>query len=488
MTTALVTVGFVAFTTRGQCEVALLNSGSGLGDLYGGNVAIDGDLAVISDSFAANSVGAVYVYRHDGSTWVSETVLFAPTPVSGESFGASVAVSGDVIVVGAYHADAPEFQRGEAHIFRYEPDTSRWNHDICLTASDGDMGDLFGFSVSIDDDVVLIGARNDENKKGVSLSGSAYVYRYKNAAWVEEAKLIDPDGDQLDLFGASVCIDGDVALIGAHGNDHPNVGIGSAFTFRYDRSTWLPEAELTAFDSVGIQWFGRRVSLAENVALVGAPQDDGMTGAAYLFRYDGEQWLEEARLTGSTPVGPNSFFGLDVSISEDAKTIVVGAYQDFETGFAAGAAYVFRHDGDAWNEVDKLTASVGDPCHFGIGVSVRGDVAFIGAPGQSEGPGAVYIYAGLAGIDCNGNQSPDSCEIFNGDSEDLNDNGILDECEAVGDLNGDGTVGIVDFLMLLAVWGPCGDPCPPSCGGDLNGNCAVGGFDFVELLANWSTP
>ena len=59
-------------------------------------------------------------------------------------------------------------------------------------------------------------------------------------------------------------------------------------------------------------------------------------------------------------------------------------------------------------------------------------------------------------------------------------------CAIPGDLDGDGIVGIIDFLMLLAAWGPCAEPCPPSCAADLDGDCAVGITDFLMLLANWT--
>lgn len=68
---------------------------------------------------------------------------------------------------------------------------------------------------------------------------------------------------------------------------------------------------------------------------------------------------------------------------------------------------------------------------------------------------------------------------------DLNGNGIPDACEAAGDLNGDGSIGINDLLILLTAWGPCAAPCPPACAGDLDGDCAVGITDFLSLLKNW---
>ena len=87
--------------------------------------------------------------------------------------------------------------------------------------------------------------------------------------------------------------------------------------------------------------------------------------------------------------------------------------------------------------------------------------------------------------DCNGNMVADACDIANGDSRDRNGNGIPDECDEPADLDGDGMVGISDFLLLLANWGPCDEPCPPACLGDIDGDCTVGIVDFLLLLGAW---
>ena len=87
--------------------------------------------------------------------------------------------------------------------------------------------------------------------------------------------------------------------------------------------------------------------------------------------------------------------------------------------------------------------------------------------------------------DCNCNDVPDADDIVAG-SPDVNGNGIPDECEMVGDVDGDGTVGILDFLLLIGAWGPCPQPCPPpNCLGDLDGDCEVGITDFLIVLGNW---
>jgi hypothetical protein len=87
--------------------------------------------------------------------------------------------------------------------------------------------------------------------------------------------------------------------------------------------------------------------------------------------------------------------------------------------------------------------------------------------------------------DCNGNGQADLLEMLLDPGLDADGTGVLDSCEAQGDLDGDGTVGILDFLGLLAAWGPCPDPCPPACGGDLDDDCIVGVTDFLAMLANW---
>ena len=96
-------------------------------------------------------------------------------------------------------------------------------------------------------------------------------------------------------------------------------------------------------------------------------------------------------------------------------------------------------------------------------------------------PGGFDFMPGDA-TDCNVNLLPDSCDIASGFSADVNGNGIPDECETLcpGDLDGDGVVGITDFLALLAAWGP--NPGHP---GDLDGDDVVGITDFLALLGNW---
>ena len=464
----------------GQCEVVQIADTGGLGF-----VSIDGDVAVVGDTSAFGSLGAAFVYRRGAAgpeDWKLDAVLMTPEPDTENLFGRAVAVSGDVIVVTDLYAYIPGVQSGAAYIYRYDPDSSEWAYEATLTASGFETAYLFGFSVSIDGDVALIGAR-DAEINGMFQAGSAFVFRYDpdTSGWVEEAMLTDPDGEERDGFGQSVSIRGDLALIGAHGNDDAGGGTGAAFVFRRDPAGsggWLLQEQLTAFDALWQAWFGFSVSLADDIALIGAPQLDSQIGAAYVLRYDGKRWVYEAKLLASNPVGPFPLLGTSVSISADGGTALVGAPLDDQAGNEAGAAHLFRSNGRKWNEIIKITASDGGPGHdFGESLALSGDNAVI------KGGGKGYVFGGIQGLDCNENGQPDACDIFEGSSQDQNGNGIPDECETPGDLDGDGVVGVLDLLILLSNWGPC-DDCG-NCPADLDGDCTVGVTDLLILLGNW---
>ncbi len=444
-----------------QCEAGQLTAPGGEGgNDFARGVAIDGDVAVVGDPV----IEAVYVFRRGGGgpgDWVLEQVLTPPEPEVADQFG-RVAIDGEVILVGAPGAAVPEFNRGAGYVYRYDPQAGQWRFEQQLLASDGEAGDKFGWSVAIDGNVALLGARDDENN-GEREAGSAYIFRYepRTKQWIEETKLTDADVDFNDSFGFSVSIRENVALIGEPGDDASGPQAGAAFILRFDGSKWNQEAQLTAFDGEAGDLFGWSVSLANDVALIGARDAENNLGAAYVFRYDGKDWRHEAKLIASDPVGPSGpLFGVSVAISADATTAVIGALLDGESGFEAGAAHVFRRDPSValasgrWREVAKLTASNGGGGDFfGRSVATSGAIALVGAPRWSEVPGRSYVF----------NLDP-----------------------IPGDLDCDGTVGVVDLLLLLAAWGPCADcDTPLECTADLNGDCTVGVSDLLILLGNW---
>ena len=215
-----------------------------------------------------------------------------------------------------------------------------------LLASDGTAEDAFGVSVSISGDVALVGAENDDDK-GTD-SGSAYVFRWNGSSWVQEQKLLASDGAADDEFGVSVSISGDVALVGAEGNDDDGSDSGSAYVFRWNGSSWVEEQKLLASDGATDDFFGNSVSISGDVALVGASgnDDNGLfSGSAYVFRWNGSSWVEEQKLVASDGA-ENDALGFSVSIS--GGVALVGAPGKVENILVGpGKAYVYDLDGPA---------------------------------------------------------------------------------------------------------------------------------------------
>jgi hypothetical protein len=263
-----------------------------------------------------------------------------------------------------------------------------------LLASDSAESDWFGHAVSISGDVALVGAELDGDKG--TYSGAAYVFRWNGSAWAEEDKLLASDGLRYDFFGFSVSISGDVALVGAYGDDDSGTDAGAAYVFRWNGESWEEEDKLLASDGAAGDQFGHAVSISGNVALVGASWDDDRgadSGAAYVFRWNGSSWEEEDKLLASDGAAGDQF-GHAVSIS--GNVALVGAYLDDDSGTDAGAAYVFRWNGSSWLEEQKLLASDGDANdRFGSSVSISGDVALVGAfwdDDNSTDAGAAYLF------------------------------------------------------------------------------------------------
>ncbi len=255
--------------------------------------------------------------------------------------------------------------------------------------------DLFGGSVSISDNVALVGARGED---GIGPDvGAAYIYSLECSQWVEEARLVPRDAAAWDGFGNTVCVSGDVAMVAAFnkGNSGGGTfdGAGAVYVFRRIEGAWVEEAVLTASDPTPYLWFGAYVSVLGDAALITALDGGQQGAAAYVFRFDGAHWYEEAKLTPSdTPSSPH--FGVSACISGD--TAMVGALATDDDGPNSGSVYVYTFDGVVWTERPKLTASdaaAGD--RFGASVSVCGDTAVVGAVATDNGgssSGSTYVF------------------------------------------------------------------------------------------------
>jgi hypothetical protein len=292
-------------------------------DEFGYSVAIDGDYIIVGAYNDNSGQGSAYIFNRIGTNWTQEAKIEAADGIAGDGFGFTVAINDATVIVGAWR---DENITGAAYVFTRNGTT--WTQQAKLTASDGEVNDEFGYSVSTSGDVAIVGARNDE-----AATGSAYIYRRAGTAWTEEAKLVASDGAPEDLFGLSVSISGDTAVAGAAGNISKT---GTAYVYRNTGTTWTEEAKLVGSDSQVGGGFAWAVAIENDSLAAGSPGGDANNGTAYVFSRTGTAWTEEAKLTASDAMS-GDFLGISVSIN--GGSVIAGAFGD--NGYI-GSACVFR--------------------------------------------------------------------------------------------------------------------------------------------------
>jgi hypothetical protein len=369
-------VAQAATAIRQQAE--LTPSDGTLGDEFGVSAAISGSTAVVGAPNENTATGAAYVYVRSGTpaTWSQQAKLTASDAAPGDIFGISVAISGSIAVVGTYG----KASTGAVYVFVRSGTT--WSQQAELTASDAVSADRFGDAVAIRGSTIVVGSVNANTG-----AGAAYVFvRSKTAnTWRQQVELTQgADSD----FGTSVAISGSTVVVGAPGE---NTATGAAYVYVRSGTTWSQQARLTASDAATQDLFGDSVAISGSTVLMGAPNENTATGAAYVYVRSGTTWSQQARLTASD-AAENDLFGWAVAIH--GTTAVVGA--EHENGFN-GAAYVFLGSGGTWSQQAKLTAAdAGTGATFGTSVAISGSTAAIGADYDSgQGTGEAYVFVNV---------------------------------------------------------------------------------------------
>jgi len=249
---------------------------------FGKSVSVSGNNVIVGSPGEAGDEGSAYIYQLDPSsnTW-NETKLVASDGAAAYYFGSAVSISGNSAIVGSYQDSEISARAGSAFIYQLDPSSNIW-HETKIVASDGAYDDQFGWSVAINGTTAVVGSYLDDDNGGAS--GSAYIYRFDPSSnnW-HETKITASDGAGSDYFGFSVAVHGSNVLVGAGFEG----GSGSAYIYQFDPSSndWH-ETKITASDAASSDFFGVSVSVHGNIAIVGAEGDDdngGDSGSSYLF-------------------------------------------------------------------------------------------------------------------------------------------------------------------------------------------------------------
>jgi hypothetical protein len=456
----------------------------------GRRVSLDGDVAAVSafkDGEGGADAGAVYVFARGtgGPVWRETNKLIASDAAAGDQFGFSAAIRGARLIVGANQEDEAGSNAGAAYVFERDG-RGMWSEVAKLTAADGAADDRFGTSVSIDADIAVVGAYQDDEHG--SNSGSAYLFeRGPEGDWLLLRKLSSSDAAAEDKFGFAVAVDGPTIVVGAYQKADRGPFTGAAYVFHRDQGgpgAWGEVAKLSAADAAADQLFGVVVDVDGDTAIVGA--NGSASGAAYIFERDAGgpgAWGQVRKLLASD-AAPNDQFGSGVAIS--GGLAAAGSPLDDDAGSGSGSAYVYARDAggpDQWGEVAKVVAAdaaLGN--FFGNDVALDGMTLLAGAHRNDEAAdnaGAAYVFA-LGGPDCNRNGLPDACDIGSGRSADRDADGVPDECSPpCPDVDGSGAVDVLDLVAVLLAWGT-GDR-----GADVNADGTVDVADLIAVLLGW---
>jgi hypothetical protein len=273
-------------------QQTILNVSGGLfssNDTSNNRISLDDDTIIIGSSSGLNNVylsGSAHIFVSDGENWSKQAVLTPSDVDSYDRFGYSVDIDGDYAVIGAYEGFGYP-GAGSAYIFHRDGDI--WTQQAKLTDPDAEIRDNFGGSVSISGDYAVIGASRD--KVDGMTTGSAFVFIREGDSWTLQEKLTATDVEAWDLFGVSVGIDGDNIIVGSRYSDGRDSNSGSAYLFSRDGGEWIPTAKYIASDpSWGVDYFGNSVGISGDHIISGAFDPDYYgykSGSAYLFNTEG---------------------------------------------------------------------------------------------------------------------------------------------------------------------------------------------------------
>jgi uncharacterized protein (TIGR03437 family) len=269
----------------------LTASDGGVSDWFGSSVSVSGDTVVIGAVQKNGARGAAYVFVRSGGVWTQQEELAASDGATWNAFGSSVSVSGDTVVIGAYGHNVNQgasyvfVLSGGAWAQQQELIASDGAGGTLSQNGLPEGGDQFGYSVSVSGDTVVIGAWH----KTISSQyerGAAYVFVSNGGVWSQQQELTASDGAAWNTFGNSVSVSGGTVVIGAEEETpYPGTyeGTGRAYVFTLSSAVWGQQQELAASDGAANDNFGGSVSVSGDTAVIGANGHNLNQGAAYVF-------------------------------------------------------------------------------------------------------------------------------------------------------------------------------------------------------------
>lgn len=316
----------------------------GTADRFGEDVAVNDNYIAVSavhDNDHGDNSGSVYIFKRDqNSNWVQVNKIVPSDGAFGDNFGSSIEMDNNYLIVGADHDDESTGNCGSAYIYSIPT----WELMDKITASDADASDFFGVSVAVAGNVALVGAFEDDQNGGNA--GAAYIFTLENGKWVQKKKLVAFDGITSDIFGYRVAASDTVLVVSALYDDDGGSATGSVYLYEKNiDGEWVFSAKLTASDKKSNDFFGESLAVEKDTVVVGARLKDSLTGAdtggAYVYEKIDGSWTETHIIESFDPVASDQL-GKDVGFSNNL--VVAGSWYDDDQGASSGSALLIDID------------------------------------------------------------------------------------------------------------------------------------------------
>lgn len=366
----------------------LLPADAPLGARFGASIGLGDNTLVVGapDDHQLNPfAGAAYIYTRQGTAWRLHSKLTGPATEGYRAFGEAVAISRDVILIGAPFETGAAESSGAAYVFMHNG--SGWKQQARLAPADPAVNQLFGDAVAIDGSTVVVGAFLDSER--APNAGAVYVFTRSGVKWTQRAKLTASDASAYGFFGSSVAIRGNTIVVGAPIAE-------AAYVFELESGHWT-ERKILRPNSVPGDYtaFGTSVAIDSNRIAVGAPLQSSTalkTGTVYTFKLSGKNWVTNGSVT-APDVFEGDEFGTSVALCD--TRLVIGA--PFKGEHAQGAVYTCDYSSGKWRSpVKHLANASGFSALYGASVALTRTHVAGGAPSFYEfagdgSAGAVFL-------------------------------------------------------------------------------------------------
>ncbi len=328
-------------------------------DFFGHALHISGDTLIISAPYADDNnidQGIVYLFNKVDGKWEESTILTHDDNKDSDMLGKSVAINGNYALAGAPYANGTFSNSGAAFIYT-RSDEGVWSSGFKLAPTDLKNNELFGQTVALSNNLALVGAPLQDRDKVDQ--GAAYIYKLVEGSWVYNNKLVADEAGESDLFGSSLAINGESVFVGSPYGEKSITDQGLVYVFTEQSGSWTLSQTLVAPDATVNDYFGKSLWTDGIYLVVGAPYkdsgSDNDSGVIYIYEKENGLWNFKQKVTPETAKA-NDYFGHQVSIF--GGKIVVGTPYNDDVLFNGGAISTYQYLESSWQKTGRVIPTI----------------------------------------------------------------------------------------------------------------------------------